>query len=157
MNLELTHGEISTLQTLICEMEENDQIKFDTPDLDGLWTKLDAMRPDTLLATHNDRDISPSVNGTSCIGEISARIGDLVMVFGLPMQQTCDKTDAEWHIKIGSKVFTIYNYKDGKNYCGDDGTPTHEIDNWHIGGHEKAHFAFFMDFLDAMIEVEATG
>lgn len=48
------------------------------------------------------------------------------------------KTDAEWTLETTEGVCTIYNYKDGKNYCGKkDGTPTRDITEWHMGGHDK--------------------
>jgi len=31
-------------------------------------------------------------------------------------------------------VATIYNWKDGPNYCGAEGTPVKKIMDWHVGG-----------------------
>lgn len=45
------------------------------------------------------------------------------------------KTDVEWIIEFNDgAVATIYNWKDGKNYCGEEGLEPHEIKEWHIGG-----------------------
>jgi hypothetical protein len=45
------------------------------------------------------------------------------------------KTDAEWEIKFeDGSIATIYNWKDGKNYCGHSGLKTVNIRDWHIGG-----------------------
>jgi hypothetical protein len=46
------------------------------------------------------------------------------------------KSDAEWQVQFDDgTVATIYNWKNGRNYCGDEGTPTHLIREWHIGGY----------------------
>lgn len=76
-------------------------------------------------------------NMTSLEGYIRTSYADLVGCFGEP---TCDgdgyKVDAEWVITFADGVVaTIYNYKDGPNYCGADGTPVENIREWHIGGH----------------------
>jgi len=77
------------------------------------------------------------VNMTSLQGYIRTSYADLVGCFGAP---TCDgdgyKVDAEWIITFADGVVaTIYNWKDGPNYCGEDGTPVEFIREWHIGGH----------------------
>jgi hypothetical protein len=63
----------------------------------------------------------------------------LVKVFGEP---NCVgdgyKTDAEWCISVDGKVATIYNYKNGKNYLGDEGYDVEEITTWHIGGFDSS-------------------
>ncbi len=44
------------------------------------------------------------------------------------------KTDAQWYIETPFGICTIYNYKDGKNYCGKNGLALKDITNWHLGG-----------------------
>ena len=87
------------------------------------------------------------INGTHLLGYFPAgtKFEDLVRVFGHP-NDGCDKSDAEWigeldHGEIDEDgcheyrdVFTIYNYKDGRNYCGASGSCVWDITNWHIGG-----------------------
>lgn len=77
-------------------------------------------------------------NMTSLQGELYAPYWAVVKVFGEPNAE-CDgyKTDAEWNIQTPHGVATIYNWKDGKNYLGDEGLELDEIDEWHIGGHNK--------------------
>ena len=76
--------------------------------------------------------------GTSLQGEINISYQDLVSVFGEPNTKNDGyKTDAEWIGTIDGEVFTIYNYKSGKNYLGKDGLEVEEITEWHIGGKQK--------------------
>jgi len=82
-----------------------------------------------------------SVTGTSLQGYLDANYADLVEVFGIPNPENCDnyKTDAEWNIQfLDGTVATIYNYKDGKNYCGAEGLEVDDIKNWHIGGYSDS-------------------
>jgi len=84
--------------------------------------------------THNDCDIETV--GTSLMGYIDASYAELVEVLGEPTEGDDYKVDANWHIlnmDTGESA-TIYNYKDGKNYNGRNGTPKTEIRDWHIGG-----------------------
>lgn len=70
------------------------------------------------------------------MGRIEINYSELCQVFG---NENCEgdgyKVDAEWQIKFADGTYaTIYNYKDGRNYCGDDGLDVPEITDWHIGG-----------------------
>jgi len=67
-------------------------------------------------------------------GRVNISYAKLVKVFGAPNGESGYKTDADWDLWFGDVPVTIYNYKDGKNYLGDEGTPTTEICDWHIGG-----------------------
>ena len=89
------------------------------------------------IFTHNDKDIH--VEGTSLIGYIKIDYDILFMMFGVPTAGDEYKSDAEWEIELKdgkkkSQVFTIYNWKDGVNYNGEDGFPVEIITDWHIGG-----------------------
>jgi hypothetical protein len=80
---------------------------------------------------------SASVNkacGTSLQGYITTDYATLVKVFGEPTTNDGYKTDAEWVLTDGDVVATIYNYKTGRNYLGEEGIPTESIKDWHIGG-----------------------
>ena len=88
------------------------------------------------FTTHNDAEIQTS--GTHLQGYIQANYADLVEVFGQPHNLENYKTDAEWDIcfEDGTRA-TIYNWKNGKNYCGEDGLELHEIQDWNIGGFDE--------------------
>lgn len=76
------------------------------------------------------------INGTCLQGYIHTSYRDLVECFGEPH---CDgdgyKVDAEWMLRFeDGTVATIYNWKDGKNYCGFEGLDVEDITDWHVGG-----------------------
>lgn len=84
--------------------------------------------------THNDKDDIQTV-GTSLSGYIDITYDELVEKLGEPHQSDGYKVDAEWDLEFeDGTVATIYNYKTGKNYLGDEGYDTDEITDWHIGG-----------------------
>lgn len=88
--------------------------------------------------THNQDDLIRS-NGTHLQGCISATYAQLVSKFGEPLKEGFDdyKSDAEWLVQFSDgTVATIYNWKNGINYCGSEhGIPTQYIRDWHVGGH----------------------
>ena len=92
--------------------------------------------------THNTEWRTIKTSGTHLQGHTQATYADIVKAFGEPMEEGFDdyKSDAEWEILFeDGTVATIYNYKNGINYCGESGTPTEQITDWHIGGfNEKA-------------------
>ena len=77
-----------------------------------------------------------AVNGTSLKGYVNTDYSTLVEVFGPPHSDGDGyKVDAEWCLQFSNGVVaTIYNYKDGQNYCGEDGLLVEDITEWHIGG-----------------------
>ena len=90
--------------------------------------------------THNDPSENINTNLTHLQGIITCTYAQLVIAFGKPMKDGFDdyKSDAEWAVQFeDGTVATIYNWKNGKNYCGSDGygKEVWEITEWHIGGH----------------------
>ena len=77
-----------------------------------------------------------AVNGTSLKGMIYTDYSVLVEVFGKEHSNGDGyKVDAEWMLQFSNGVVaTIYNYKDGKNYCGRNGLAKKHLTDWHIGG-----------------------
>lgn len=77
-------------------------------------------------------------NGTFLQGHITAKYKDIVSKLGGPTTGDGYKVDAEWVVSDGATIATLYNYKDGINYCGPcEGTPVYNITDWHIGGHSR--------------------
>lgn len=81
-------------------------------------------------------------NGTCLRGSLGdVPYSVLVKLFGEPelIQEPEDKVDCEWALFLTDEdgdvhVVTIYNWKDGYNYCGSEGKPVHLITEWNIGG-----------------------
>ena len=85
------------------------------------------------FTTHNE-EAQIDVCGTHLIGGVICSYDKLVEVFGEPLEGDY-KTDAEWYLKFSDgETATIYNWKNGKNYCGDEGLDVEEITTWHVGG-----------------------
>jgi hypothetical protein len=105
--------------------------------------------------THNDTVERIELAGSHLQGEIQANYIDLVDAFGEPTTGDEYKTDAEWAIVFedGTRA-TIYNWKDGKNYMGEDGTPTDEIKDWHIGGFNSMAVQRVREVLDCVFIAE---
>jgi len=89
--------------------------------------------------THNDYEIS--IDNTSLQGNIGAGYGILCKLFGQPHDSDGCKSDAGWDIEFDDgTIATIYNWKNGKNYCGRDGYDTQKITSWNVGGHSVDAF-----------------
>ena len=82
-------------------------------------------------------------SGTYLQGYVDSTYKKLVEVFGEPTSAGDGyKIDAEWDLVWeDGTVATIYNYKEGKNYNGDDGMDVEDITEWHIGGFDQSAVA----------------
>ena len=108
--------------------------------------------------THNEEGLSS--NNTSYQGRIVAHYQELVDIFGESAEGDQYKVDAQWIVLIhaGSValqedahfplIATIYNYKDGVNYCGAEGKPVEYITDWHVGGRRKKSLTYVQQILD---------
>ena len=85
------------------------------------------------------KDEADKICGTSLVGFFNVSYTCLVDVLGEPnMENDGYKTDAEWAVELKTgRILTIYNYKNGKNYCGEEGLEVEDITDWHIGSNEK--------------------
>lgn len=82
------------------------------------------------------KERGPEFYGSYLQGYITVTYAALVERFGPPGENDGYKEDAQWCLEFpGGHLATIYNYKTGVNYLGDEGTPVEDITDWHIGGH----------------------
>lgn len=83
--------------------------------------------------TH-EQDPSISIAGTCLQGYAMTEYYRIVELFGRPKNGDGYKTDVEWVIRFeDGLVATIYNWKNGPAYCGDD-FKVEYINEWNIGG-----------------------
>ena len=73
--------------------------------------------------------------GSSLQGYIDATYKEIVDALGQPNGLGDEhKIDVEWAFRLGNTVFTIYNWKNGYNYCGESGVAVGLMNHWHVGG-----------------------
>ena len=86
--------------------------------------------------THNETTV---LSGGTCLqGYITIGFDKLVAVFGEPCAERGYKVDWEWEIEFeDGTVATVYNWKIGPNYCGEQGLNQYEIKEWHVGGRSR--------------------
>jgi len=80
--------------------------------------------------------------GTSLKGHLTLPYERMVEVFGEPHSRGWDgdKTDVEWAFETSEGiVFTLYNWKNGKNYCGEFGLEVEKMTEWNIGGKRRRY------------------
>lgn len=82
-----------------------------------------------------DEAINAMMVDTSLRGYIHVTYQKLVELFGQPGEYDNYKSDTLWVVKFeDGAIASVYNYKDGPNYLGKEGTPVIRIMEWHIGG-----------------------
>jgi hypothetical protein len=90
----------------------------------------------------------------------------LVQLFGEPNGGGSDKSDLSWIIVLQDErseeerihVITIYDWKIGKNYCGDDGMDVEQNTNWNVGSHSKAGYHLLNRYIkQRLIEIGQTA
>lgn len=95
------------------------------------------------------------ITGTHLQGYISTTYENIVSVLGKQHHNGDDyKVDAEWALKFeDGTIATLYNWKNGKNYCGDEGCDLEEITEWNIGGHSPRAVELLTDLLKSKEEI----
>ena len=81
-----------------------------------------------------------NIGGTYLRGYIKATYEQLLNTFGPPHMDQCDnyKTDVEWAFEFADgTVATLYNWKNGKNYLGNEGSELKDMFTWNVGGRNE--------------------
>ena len=105
--------------------------------------------------THNEIFVNPT--GTSLKGHIKCGYHLLVTLFGTPHKADEYKSDAGWDILFLDDDdhkeirVTIYNWKNGFNYCGANGTQTEQITDWNVGGNHNSAVNRIQEVIDTYI------
>jgi hypothetical protein len=109
-----------------------------------------------ITAKHIKDAAHSRANGTSLIGYIDIDYMELENTFGMPYtDKDTDqyKVDAEWNIEFTDEdgeytgFCTIYNYKTGEHYLGENGTSITNIRDWHVGGRDRRDANLLEEFL----------
>ena len=90
-----------------------------------------------------------TTNGTHLQTTFDESYANVCKAFGEPNAFGDEyKIDAEWNLITPAGVATIYNYKDGKNYNGEEGLDVEDITNWHVGGHTPKVIKYILATLE---------
>lgn len=89
-------------------------------------------------------------DGTCLQGYINTTYKNIVDKLGKPHWNGDEyKVDAEWSLLFENGVrATLYNWKNGKNYCGSEGLAVEDITEWHIGGDSPEAVDLLTDLLN---------
>lgn len=89
-------------------------------------------------------------NGTSLQGYVNAHYNQLVEMFDEPYTNPDNhKTDVEWIVSTPHGPATIYNYKNGRSYMGENGMTLEVMDEWHIGGKNGESYEWVLQLLSS--------
>ena len=82
-------------------------------------------------------NINTKISGTSGKGSFICEYKTLVKVLGQPEEGDEYKIQAEWDIEYkDGTVTTIYDWKQGKGYLGEEGIEPEEVIEWNVGGND---------------------
>ncbi len=103
------------------------------------------------FVTHNTNYVD--INGTHLQGYINCSYDRLTELLGEPMEGDGYKVDAEWALQFDDgTIVTVYNWKNGKSYCGDGGLSVENITRWNIGGVSSNAVSLVENLLGARIK-----
>ena len=79
--------------------------------------------------------------GSCYQASLRGKFEDIIQIFGWPCYIGDDASDdrkvfVEWVLEFPSEqICTIYNYKNGYNYMGENGISVFDMEYWSVGGH----------------------
>ena len=82
----------------------------------------------------------------------------LIEAIGLPNSKGDEyKIDIMWCGTIDGHPFTVYNWKNGINYCGEDGQLIQDMTHWNVGGHDKEIYHQLKDWITHVVNATENG
>lgn len=83
-------------------------------------------------------NIGKVISGIGKVGSVLAHYDDIVTVYGKPFTRLPEnKIDVQWIIETKHGVATVYNYKDGIAYLGEEGKDVRVIKEWSVGAKNR--------------------
>ena len=147
------------LQWLAEELIECDQSKAES-----LASSLSFAIQDKHVSDTSNITKSSNTGGTHLHGHIKRTYDQLVSVFGephfryVPRAGAEDKIDVEWAFEFpDGRVFTVYNWKNGKAYLGHEGEDVENITDWNVGAHQMSAYHTLRELLNIKLGAEKNG
>ena len=147
------------LQWLAEELIECDQSKAES-----LASSLSFAIQDKHVSDLSNITKSSNTSGTHLHGHLNRTYDQLVSVFGephfryIPRAGAEDKIDIEWSFEFpDGRVFTVYNWKNGKAYLGHEGQDVEDITEWNVGAHGMSAYHSLKELLDIKLGAEKNG
>ncbi len=106
----------------------------------GIFTYKDGTKKEDILFA--SKDTYTGTGGTHGQGDIVMEYEKLVEVLGEPLHSDGYKSQCEWVIEFKPKnspnqIATIYDWKLGKQYLGEEGEDKENIMYWNVGGYNN--------------------
>jgi len=139
-------------------------IEIDQSKAEAFASSLSAAIQDKYVSDLSNITKSSNTGGTHLHGHLNRTYDQLVSVFGdphfryIPRAGAEDKIDVEWSFEFSDgRVFTVYNWKNGKAYCGHQGEDVEHIKEWNVGAHGMSAYHSLKELLDMKLGAEKNG
>lgn len=139
-------------------------IEIDQSKTEKFASSLSAAIQDKYVSDLSNITKSSNTGGTHLHGHLNRTYDQLVNVFGephfryIPRAGAEDKIDVEWAFEFpDGRVFTVYNWKNGKAYLGHEGEDVEHITDWNVGAHGMSAYHSLKELLDIKLGAEKNG
>ena len=117
----------------------------------GIFTYKDGTKKEYILFASKDEHTG--TNGTHGQGDIVIEYDKLVEVLGEPLHSDGYKSQCEWVVEFNPKnsprqIATIYDWKLGKQYLGEEGVDKEDNKYWNIGGFNNIVVKYLASLFD---------
>ena len=139
-------------------------IEIDQSKTEKFASTLSAAIQDKYVSDLSNITKTSNTGGTHLHGHLNRTYDQLVSVFGephfryQPRAGAEDKIDVEWSFEFpDGRVFTVYNWKNGKAYCGTHGEDVEDMTEWNVGAHGMSAYHSLKELLDIKLGAEKNG